>query len=175
MSLHTLHIVQGLSHQRERLFGKSDILAFSSYFLLSQIIIPGLVSVVYHSPFYNVSILNMVYYILMVIIILLNLFVFPFCYAGFPMRRDYNGSLVEGIIASFLSGCLSNAVIIPLGSRLLPYQSSGGQTGFSHFVELLKWLLRDAFPYLIVIAIIWVILSILFGAVGWFIATKLKK
>ncbi|PIZ97396.1 hypothetical protein COX84_03130 [Candidatus Micrarchaeota archaeon CG_4_10_14_0_2_um_filter_49_7] len=24
MSLHTLHIVQGLSHQRERLFGKSD-------------------------------------------------------------------------------------------------------------------------------------------------------
>ena len=26
MSLHTLHIVQGLSHQRERLFGKSDFL-----------------------------------------------------------------------------------------------------------------------------------------------------
>jgi len=25
MSLHTLHIVQGLSHQRERLFGKSDL------------------------------------------------------------------------------------------------------------------------------------------------------
>jgi len=28
MSLHTLHIVQGLSHQRERLFGKSDPLKY---------------------------------------------------------------------------------------------------------------------------------------------------
>ncbi|PIU10229.1 hypothetical protein COT30_00335 [Candidatus Micrarchaeota archaeon CG08_land_8_20_14_0_20_49_17] len=28
MSLHTLHIVQGLSHQRERLFGKSDTIGY---------------------------------------------------------------------------------------------------------------------------------------------------
>jgi len=32
MSLHTLHIVQGLPHQRERLFGKSDF--YSILFLI---------------------------------------------------------------------------------------------------------------------------------------------
>ncbi|PIU09224.1 hypothetical protein COT30_05445 [Candidatus Micrarchaeota archaeon CG08_land_8_20_14_0_20_49_17] len=41
MSLHTLHLVQGLSHQRERLFGKSD----SMYLTLCVFI--GAVNVIY--------------------------------------------------------------------------------------------------------------------------------